>query len=64
MRLILYGNLNKLRFNLLHNSRLSATYDHYFIEKSGFGLPKEKKKKTKSKCSEVWLWNDSDKNLI
>jgi hypothetical protein len=53
MRLILYGNLNKLRFNLLHNSRLSATYDHYFIEKSGFGLPKEKKKKTKSKCSEV-----------
>jgi hypothetical protein len=45
MMLLLYASLNKLRFHLLHNSWLSIIECHYFIEKSRFGLIKEKKRK-------------------
>jgi hypothetical protein len=41
MQLLLYSNLNKLIFNLLHNSRLSIIEDH------------QRKEKEKCKCNEV-----------
>jgi hypothetical protein len=49
MQLLLYTSLNKLIFNLLHNSRLVNI---------GIGLPKKRKI---NKCNEVWLWDNSEK---
>jgi hypothetical protein len=42
MQLLLYASLNKLRFNLLHNSRLSIIKSHCLIV---IGIWMKKKKK-------------------
>jgi hypothetical protein len=49
--LLLYASLNRLRFHLLHNSRLLIIDGHYLIENRDLDYPKKRKKK--SKCNEV-----------